>query len=699
MPDRHPAPLVLGALFVLMGLLVGTGGVWLIALGGSWYYLPGGLVLVLTGLLLLQRNPAALWVHAALLTATLAWSVWEAGLNWWALVARGDVLFLLALVMLTPWFARGLVAATRQPARQGLTAALGAFTAVAAVAWFQGSGYGPGEAIAQEVPALAAPSVEAAAHPRPHSLEGRLAAPLPAPSPNAGNGPREVGWPLRTDVAPSAAAAGGFPPAALHAAHQVFFCTPQPALVALDAATGTPLWRHALEPGAAADCEALSYQPPAAGPGAGAAEAAPKATHAVLSRPATAESRCDARLFVPMGAARVLALNPLDGRPCAELGTGGGVIALQTQPAQGSAHPPEAIVALAATGDRLLVASAAGPARRDDAAMPAARLTLQAYDLRTGAPTWQWQPPAGLAPAPGRQPLTHIDDALGLLYVMGRTGTAAEGGIAVAALDLASGRLRWRFESEEPAGPGQPVAVAAGAPAAAPVYFADLRRGPAHIPALVHPTGGGHAIVLDRRTGTPLQPASGPASGAGSRPPSGADLWGVTLLDQLACRIAFERLRFQDRFSPRDAAMALPAHGGTLGRFHWPDLPGEAPGTAALQVSTGGGGGSALPAPRRAEPGPLMVQTRSTASAESGPVTLVQLQPLRSPLGLPCQSPRTGSTAPPLPSSTGVPQAPAPAVPMTTAPPSRPDLLVHTGNQGTPGAASAVQLAAAPPQG
>ena len=100
MTHHRVAPTALGLLLVLVGLVVGTGGVWLMALGGSWYYLPAGLLLVLTGLLLLQGNPAALPTHALLLGLTLAWSLWESGLNAWALAARGDVLWVLGLAFI-----------------------------------------------------------------------------------------------------------------------------------------------------------------------------------------------------------------------------------------------------------------------------------------------------------------------------------------------------------------------------------------------------------------------------------------------------------------------------------------------------------------------------------------------------------------------------------------------------------------------
>ncbi len=137
MTHHRVAPTAMGLLLVLVGLVVGTGGVWLMALGGSWYYLPAGLLLVLTGLLLLQGNPAALPTHALLLGFTLAWSLWESGLNAWALAARGDVLWALGLVMATPWFLRGLEGPVPRAARRGLATSLALFAAVGLAALLQ----------------------------------------------------------------------------------------------------------------------------------------------------------------------------------------------------------------------------------------------------------------------------------------------------------------------------------------------------------------------------------------------------------------------------------------------------------------------------------------------------------------------------------------------------------------------------------
>ena len=51
---------ITGIVYALLGLALAGGGAWLLALGGSLYYLLAGLGLVITGILLILRRPAAL---------------------------------------------------------------------------------------------------------------------------------------------------------------------------------------------------------------------------------------------------------------------------------------------------------------------------------------------------------------------------------------------------------------------------------------------------------------------------------------------------------------------------------------------------------------------------------------------------------------------------------------------------------------
>jgi hypothetical protein len=92
-PARHRGVafwwrVLIGVLLIVLGLLIGGGGAWLIALGGSWYYLPAGIALLLAGILLLAGNMAGVWLYLLTWLATLAWAYWEVGFDGWALMPR-----------------------------------------------------------------------------------------------------------------------------------------------------------------------------------------------------------------------------------------------------------------------------------------------------------------------------------------------------------------------------------------------------------------------------------------------------------------------------------------------------------------------------------------------------------------------------------------------------------------------------------
>ena len=107
----QPSPLLprlLGVLFLLMGLALVAGGVKLMGLGGSLYYLLAGIGLLITAGLLLAVRREALSVYGIVLLLSTLWSVMEVGLDWWQLVPRLALWFVLGLVLLLPWLRRPL---------------------------------------------------------------------------------------------------------------------------------------------------------------------------------------------------------------------------------------------------------------------------------------------------------------------------------------------------------------------------------------------------------------------------------------------------------------------------------------------------------------------------------------------------------------------------------------------------------------
>ena len=71
-------------ILAVVGLALLAGGAILVTAGGSPYYLAAGIAVLASALALLRRSGAASLIYAGLLIATLAWSLWEVGLDGWA---------------------------------------------------------------------------------------------------------------------------------------------------------------------------------------------------------------------------------------------------------------------------------------------------------------------------------------------------------------------------------------------------------------------------------------------------------------------------------------------------------------------------------------------------------------------------------------------------------------------------------------
>lgn len=93
---------VISALYILLGLALLLGGIWLLSLGGSFYYLIAGLVLITVGGLASVRRVGAQGLYALFLIGTLIWSLWESGYDWWPLATRNGWFLLLALPLMVP---------------------------------------------------------------------------------------------------------------------------------------------------------------------------------------------------------------------------------------------------------------------------------------------------------------------------------------------------------------------------------------------------------------------------------------------------------------------------------------------------------------------------------------------------------------------------------------------------------------------
>jgi quinoprotein glucose dehydrogenase len=121
---------------------------------------------------------------------------------------------------------------------------------------------------------------------------------------------------------------------------------------------------------------------------------------------------------------------------------------------------------------------------------------------------------------------------------------------------------------------------------AAPVLI-EIDKDGKTVPALVAPTKQGEIFVLNRKTGEPILPVKevpapqGAVKGdhtAPTQPVSAltfkpedltvADMWGATIIDQLACRIEFQKLDYEGRYTPPSLNGAI-VYPGNFGTFNW----------------------------------------------------------------------------------------------------------------------------------
>ncbi|RUQ65260.1 glucose/quinate/shikimate family membrane-bound PQQ-dependent dehydrogenase [Azospirillum doebereinerae] len=679
---RSAALLVAGAVLVVLGLAALGGGVWLIALGGSWYYAVSGLALLLSAALLMRRSPAALTVYALLVVGTLAWALWEVGLDWWPLSARGDVVAVVGFLLLTPWVTRALGGGTERDGfgrvrtdqdgetrgpRLALTAALGLAVVVAAASWFvdphriEGTTPAP-RTVASTAASPHPPVPDDEWHAYGRTGFGQRYSPLDRITP-ANAKSLEVAWDYQTGDTrgqPGDPEETTFEVTPLKVGNRLFLCTPHQSVIALDATTGAQIWRVTPEiKGELAlqhlTCRGLSYR-----------------------RSAAANTACPAQLFMPTADGRLLALNPETGAPCPAFGGSGQIDLWAGMPnvRPGSYYSTSPVVV---AGDRVIV----GGTVLDNVSTVEASGVIRAFDAETGALLWNWDSgnPDDTAPLPpGRTytanspnswSISSVDEALGMVYVpLGNQPPDQWGGnrspaverfsSSVVALDLASGRVRWNFQTVhhdlwDYDVPAQPSLI-------------DLNLGGRIVPALVQPTKQGELFVLDRRTGEPLLPVTekpapqGAAEGDRSAPtqPVSAlsydppplierDMWGATMFDQLACRIAFHRMRYEGRFTPPSTQSSL-IYPGNFGVFNWGGVAVDPARQIAFTTPTYLAFVSQLVP--RGDATTLYVQGKNrpekslpALNENFGAPFAVKLKPFTSPLGLPCQSPPWGYVA------------------------------------------------------
>jgi quinoprotein glucose dehydrogenase len=664
----RPVVRITAIVLLLIGIYLAAGGGWLAALGGSPYYLATGIALIIAGFLLFRASPAAIWLYTAVLFGTLIWALWEAGLDFWPLAPRGGVLVLLGIWLLLPWFHRET---TRLPRLALLGTLVLAFIALGASlvhSAHETDGALPTAGGGTQPDLAMQPETDWQAYGR--SGFGDRYSPLTQITPdNVRN--LKAAWTFHTGdmQGPNDPVETTMEVTPIAANHMVYLCSAHQIAFGLDAATGALKWKfdphlHANPTYQHVTCRGVSYH-----------ETRPQA---VTASGAPAPADCPRRIFLGTNDAQLFALNADTGVPCESFGQHGQIDLGAGMP---NAVPGfYEITSPPVATDKILIV---GGSVIDNYSTKVPSGVIRGFDIYTGALVWAWDAGAeseNAIPGPGQTytagspnswSISSADEQLGLVYVpLGSAAADQWGGdrtplqerydSALVALDIATGKLRWSFQNVhhdlwDMDFPSQPSLV-------------DLRSDQGVVPAVYIPAKTGDIFVLDRRDGKPIVSApetpvpQGPAPGDHLSPTQPFSelsfrprenlhesmMWGATMFDQLACRIAFHRLRYEGPFTPpsEQGTLVFP---GDLGMFEWGGIAVDPVRQIAIANPMGvpfvstliprGASNPAVP-PSSVKPG----QEAGTQPMYGTPFG-VTLNAFTSPVGLPCLEPPWGYMA------------------------------------------------------
>jgi quinoprotein glucose dehydrogenase len=650
----------------VIGVWLTVFGGYLAVLGGSVYYVLAGIALLASAVLLYVRDPKALVIYAALLVLTIIWALWEVGSDFWQLAPRGDLLVPIGVLLIVPWLTRTLrpAPALRSAPIVSLAVALVFSAVVAVVALFQNPHDQPGtlaSAARGAAPASFAAPGDWSAYAG--TWEGLKYSPLGQITP-ANAGKLQVAWHFHTGdlKGPSDPGEFTYEVTPIKVGNLLYLCTPHDIVIALDPVSGKEVWRFdpkvKVEGTQHMSCRGVSYYDSAAI--AGSPPAPPRAPD------------CSTRIFVATNDARLIALDAMSGKLCGDFGNNGELNTWAGMPFYKEGWYQFTSAPLITHG---LVVLAGSIFDNMSDTMPSG--VVRAYDAKTGKLVWNFDPgnPDSTAPigpgqhysasSPNSWSTSAADEKLGLIYVpfgMGavdqwggnRPPTTEKFASSIVALDAASGRVRWVFQTVhhdlwDMDVPAQPALVDLPIP------------GKGMVPALVQSTKTGNIFILDRRTGQPVIPVeerpvpqgaapgdwtskTQPFSLASFMPQArvhGKDKWGATMLDQLMCRVEFQGMHYDGPFTPPTlkATLVFP---GNFGVMDWGGMAIDPVRKIAFAHPNYMAFVDKLTKNRPEWP---KRETNRGLNPNKGAPFAAYLNPFLSKLGLPCQAPPWGYVA------------------------------------------------------
>lgn len=433
----------------------------------------------------------------------------------------------------------------------------------------------------------------------------------------------------------------------------LYLCSPTNKVIALDPDSGRQLWRFDPKVDVAGianqTCRGVAYYEQSA-----------------------ASNSCRSRVFVATLDARMFAVDAKTGIPCPGFGNNGAVNLLD-----GLGKHPKAAYAVSSPptviGNTLIV----GGWVKDGQAVSVPSGVIRAFDAVSGRLIWAWdmgRPDRIGAPGPNEEytkgtpnnwTLVSADPALGLVYVpLGNPSPDYFGGqrrpfdekfgSSLVALDVTNGRPRWVFQTVHHDLWDYDLA--------APPALFDMRTASGKtIPALVQVTKRGQIFVLDRRTGRPIHrveeravsTAVVPGERASPTQPystdfpevtraalSEHDMWGITPIDQMICRLKFRRLTYRGQFTAPGLkdSLILP---GPAGGMNWSGVTVDIRNNMLVVNSVSMPFLSRL-VPRADAPSKMEGAEEYYWSPQRETPYVSHVEPFLNPLGVPCARPPWG---------------------------------------------------------
>ncbi len=588
----------------LLGTALVVGGVRLIAVGGSWYYLLAGIGLVVAGIQVARGRISGAWWYGVVFFGTLIWAFWEVGLTYWGWIPRLGLLDVLAFILCL------LLPLLKNPPRKKVSGSLAGLCALVFVVVFAFAFMPHGVMNANWAIAEATPSP---AHISPLPLHGEAAV-QDANAPANGDWPAygrsnavmryspltqinpenvaelERTWVYRTGVLPPNWGAETTP---IEVNGTMYLCSATNDLIALDASTGKERWRFEHDypsehiPYTAA-CRAVAYY-----------EVPETGTNSTSdSSSETTPTLCSPRIIEGTLDHRLIAVDADTGEPCHGFGNNGQVDITRSmgevKPGMVAKSSVSIVRGVIVSGHQVL----------DGIKLEAPSGVIQGFDAVTGELLWAWDmmrpeleryPPEGetyTRGTPNMWTIASADEALGLVYLpmgnasvdfLSKTRHPPENqfSTSLVAIDVTTGEPAWHFQTVHKDVWDYDLGSTG--------TLVNFPTDNGSVPAIILATKQGDIYVLNRRTGEPIVgveerpvPQGGvePNERTATQPFSlyhtlrqakltETDMWGLTPIDQMICRIQFRKASYAGIYTPPTASTPYIQYPGYNGGSDW----------------------------------------------------------------------------------------------------------------------------------